>query len=83
MGFRVAHKNSLEQRKARVVIVTYNIKDIGCIQNIDRELKAYLKINIYLRWEDRKFLDKFRLALAHPKYFKAENNSTQSQSSLV
>lgn len=73
MGFRVAHKNALDARRSRVIIVTHG--DIGPVDNFDSELKAYLRTNIFLRWNDRWFFDKLRLAVAHPKYFKRTENA--------
>lgn len=70
MGFRFAHKNALDERRSRVVIITYG--DIGCVNNFDPELKAYLKTNIYLRWNESRFFNKLRLALAYPKYFQTK-----------
>lgn len=65
MGFRVAHKHALDERRTRVLIVTSG--DIGNIDHFDPELKAYLKTNINLKWKkDRMFFRKLRLALANP-----------------
>lgn len=72
MGFRVAHATALNERCSRVVIVTYG--DIEYFKNVDTELKAYFNSNIFLRWEDQRFFDKLRFALAHPNYFKTKSN---------
>lgn len=76
MGFRVAHQSALDERRSRVIIIIKG--DIGPIENLQSELKAYLKTNIYFRWDNKKekqFFNKLRLAIAHPKYFKADRNS--------
>lgn len=71
LGFRVAHQNTLEEKRTRVIIITKG--DIGCFKQYQPELKAYLKTNIYLRWDEARFFDKLRLAIVHPKYFEPKN----------
>lgn len=72
MGFRVAHKNALNEKRTRVIIITKG--DIGRIDHFQSELKAYLKTNIYFQWGEKRFFDKLKLAIAHPKIF-ANNHS--------
>lgn len=72
MGFRVAHKNALNEKRTRVIIITKG--DIGRIDHFQSELKAYLKTNIYFQWGEKRFFDKLTLAIAHPKIF-ANNHS--------
>lgn len=67
MGFRVAHKNALDEKRTRVIIITKG--DIGRIDHFQSELKAYLKTNIYFQWGEKRFFDKLKLAIAHPKFF--------------
>lgn len=67
MGFRVAHKNALNEKRTRVIIITKG--DIGRIDHFQSELKAYLKTNIYFQWGEKRFFDKLKLAIAHPKIF--------------
>lgn len=73
MGFRVAHQNALNEKRSRVIIITKG--DIGRIEHFQSEIKAYLKTNINLRWGEKRFFDKLRLAIAHPKYFKEKRQT--------
>lgn len=66
MGFRIAHKIALDERRSRVIIIKKG--EIDTIEHLQPELKAYLKTNIYLKWGVNGFFNKLRLAIAHPEY---------------
>ena len=64
MEFCLAHLEALKERRWRVIIVVYG--EIGPIKNLEAELRAYIKMNTYIKWGDPRFWQKLKYALSDP-----------------
>ncbi|XP_059472244.1 protein toll [Neocloeon triangulifer] len=65
MEFRAAHQQAMSEGRARVLLVL--LQDVGPLDKLDPELRAYLSMNTYVKWGDPWFWDKLKYAMPHRK----------------
>ncbi|ALC39511.1 Tehao [Drosophila busckii] len=63
MEFRIAYQATLQDKRKRIIIILY--KELQHFHGIDSELRAYLKLNTYLKWGDPLFWSKLLYAMPH------------------
>lgn len=63
MEFRIAYQATLQDKRKRIIIILY--KELEHMNGIDSELRAYLKLNTYLKWGDPLFWSKLCYAMPH------------------
>lgn len=79
MEFRVAHKNTMNDRRLRIILIIYgDIEDIE-IDKADPAFQFYLKTSSYIKWNDPSFMKKLVYAMPH----KGEHCSERINSRLI
>ncbi|GJQ74436.1 Tl [Trypoxylus dichotomus] len=63
--FKTAHKQAMEERRHRLIVILYGDLDPQSIK--DEDLRVYLSTNTYVQWGDAFFWKKLRNALPHKK----------------
>lgn len=62
----LAHQRGLKNRGSRVIFIVHG--DMGPIEDLPNEVRAYLKLNLYLRSDDKDFTKKLRYAVESSDY---------------
>jgi len=63
MEFRIAYQATLQDKRKRIIIILY--RELENMNGIDSELRAYLKLNTYLKWGDPLLWSKLCYAMPH------------------
>lgn len=61
MEFRAAHNLALKEGKNRIILIL--LEDVSNHEKLSEELKAHMKVNTFLKWEDLRFTEKLQRAV--------------------
>lgn len=70
--FRVAQEKAVAERRSRIIVIL--LQDIGNVENLDPDIRDYLRLNTYVEWGDRWFWSKLKYALPHRVLARTESH---------
>lgn len=74
--FRAAQTEASNEGRKRIIVITYG--EIDETSNvIDEELKSYLRMHLYIKYEDPRFWSKIRYAMPHRKNDGKDSSNNQ------
>lgn len=63
--FKMAQVNTFNERRNRVIVILHG--EINELEKLDDEMKSFLKLHLYLKWNDARFWTKLFYAMPHRK----------------
>lgn len=61
--FQTAYKQMKSQSSTKLIIIVYGDLEKLLTTSLEPDMKQYLKMNLYVRWDDKLFLEKLKFAL--------------------
>lgn len=63
--FKIAQSHVAKNRRSRMIIILY--EDIGNIDDLEPEIRDFMRVNTYITWGDKWFWEKLKYAMPHHK----------------